>query len=89
MQNIFEKIGLVAAVVMPFFNIPLIVKIIQRRSSADISLAWVTGVWVCVVLLAPAGFMSKDVVWRTYNIINFILFTAVFATVIKFRKGKI
>ncbi len=89
MHDIIEKIGLVTAIILPFWNIPLIIKIIRRRSSSDISLAWVVGVWVCVVLMAPSGFQSKDMVWRTYNIINFILFTAVFMTVLKYRKGKI
>ena len=88
MQNIFEKIGLVAAIILPLWNIPLIIKIIKRRSSGDISLAWVIGIWVCIVLMAPSGFQSKDVVWRAFNIMNFILFTAVFVTVLKYRKGK-
>ncbi len=78
MQNIFEHLGLIAAIILPFWNIPLILKIIKRKSSRDISLAWAVGVWVCVVLMAPSGFKSQDIVWRTYNIFNVILFTAVF-----------
>lgn len=88
MQSLFEKIGFVTAIILPFFNIPLIIKMIRRKSSADISLAWCVGVWVCTMLMAPSGFQSKDTVWRTYCIINSILFTAVFVTVIKYRKGK-
>ena len=88
MHDIIEKIGLFTAVILPFWNIPLILKIIKRRSSSDISLAWAVGVWVCVLLMAPSGFQSKDVVWRTYNIINFILFTLVFIVVLQYHKGK-
>jgi len=84
-----EKVGLVAAVLLPFFNIPLIVRIIQRRCSADISMSWAMGVWVCTLLMAPSGFVSKDMVWRCYNIINLILFTGVVITVWRYRKSHV
>jgi len=83
-----EKIALVAAIILPFWNIPLIVRIIKRKSSRDISIYWVVGVWVCFVLMAPAGFVSEDLVWRTFNIVNFILFSIVFVIVLVYRKGK-
>jgi hypothetical protein len=86
-MTIVEQTGLVASVVMPLWNIPLIVRIVQRKSSVDISMAWVMGVWVCAILMAPSGFMSKDVVWRTFNIVNLILFSGVVITVLRYRKG--
>ncbi len=88
MKTLFEQIGFVTAIILPFFNIPLIIKMVKRKSSADISLAWTIGVWVCTMLMAPSGFQSKDMVWRTYCVINSILFSAVFVTVLKYRKGK-
>lgn len=88
MTEIIQQIGFVTAIILPLWNIPLIMKIIERKSSADISLAWVSGVWVCVVLMAPSGFQSQDMVWRAFNVMNLILFTAVFVTVLKYRKGK-
>ena len=87
MNNMIEHIGLVAAVMLPFFNIPLIMKIIQRKSSKDISMVWALGVWVCIVLMSPSGFTSKDIVWRTFNYVNFIFFTTVVIVTIKYRKG--
>jgi len=81
-----EHIGQVAAIVMPFFNIPLIVRIIHRRSSADISMSWVMGVWVCALLMAPSGFVSRDIVFRSFNIVNLVLFTGVVIAVWKYRK---
>ena len=86
-MKIIQTIGLIAGVVMPLFNIPLIVRIIQRKSSADISLSWVMGVWVCALLMAPSGIMSKDIVWRCFNIVNLILFTGVVLAVLRYRKG--
>ena len=88
MEKLIQNIGLVSAIILPFWNIPLIVKMMRRRSSRDISLAWAVGVWVCTMLLFPSAMMSKDMIWRTFNIINAILFTVVFVMVIRFRKGK-
>ena len=85
-MNVIQHIGLVASIVMPLFNIPLIVKIIKRRSSADISMSWVMGVWVCALLMAPSGFTSSDIVWRCFNMVNLVLFTGVVIAVWRYRK---
>lgn len=82
-----EKIALIAAIILPLWNIPLIARIIKRKSSKDISLYWVLGVWVCFLLMAPSGFSSSDAVWRTFNIMNLILFTAVVIVVLAYRKS--
>ena len=87
-MSIAESIGLVAAVIMPLFNIPLIVRIIRRRSSMDISMSWAMGVWICALLMAPSGFVSKDMVWRWFNIINLVLFTGVVIAVWRYHKHK-
>ena len=86
METIIQKIGLVAAITLPLFNIPLILKIVKRRSSEDISLVWALGVWICILLMAPSGFTSKDPVWRTFNYINIVLFTCVVITTLRYRK---
>ena len=86
--DITQTVGIAAAVIMPLFNIPLIIKMVKRKSSADISLSWVMGVWVCALLMAPSGVCSKDIVWRCFNIVNLILFTGVVVAVLKYRSGK-
>lgn len=83
-----EKIALVAAIILPLWNIPLIVRIAKRKSSRDISIYWVVGVWTCFALMVPDGFVSEDLVWRTFNIVNFILFTVVLITVLVYRKER-
>lgn len=88
MTNVIQNIGLAAAVVLPLWNIPLIVRIIKRKSSGDISIFWALGVWVCFVLMAPSGFTSKDLVWKVFNMVNLILFSGVVITVLIFRKKK-
>ena len=85
-MNILVNIGLAASVVLPLFNIPLIIRIIRRRSSADISMSWAMGVWVCSLLMAPSGLTSVDVVWRCYNIVNLTFFTEVVIAVWRYRK---
>ena len=83
-----QTIALIASIALPLWNIPLILHIIKRRSSRDVSLSWAVGVWVCIVLMAPAGFMSHDMVWRTYNVINLIFFSGVMITVLIYRNGR-
>jgi len=84
-MNIVENISLVASVVMPLFNIPLIVKIVRRRSSEDISMSWVMGVWICALLMAPSGLTSQDLVFRCFNIVNLVTFTGVVIAVWRYR----
>ena len=81
-----EYLALIASVALPLWNIPLIVKIVKQRSSREISLWWACGVWGCIVLMAPQGFTSDDVVWRTFNMVNAALFTGVFVSVLLYRK---
>jgi len=80
-----ETIGLIAAIMVPLWNIPLIMRIIKRRSSKDISLYWALGVWICFICMAPAGVKSSDLVWRVFNIANLTLFTCVVAVVLWYR----
>ena len=82
-----EKIAFIAAIVLPLWNIPLIIRIIKRKSSKDISIYWVLGVWICFLLMAPEAFRSSDPVWRVFNIMNLILFTAVVIVVLIYRKS--
>jgi hypothetical protein len=42
-----KTIALIAAIALPLFNIPLIVRIIKRKSSEDMSISWALGVWIC------------------------------------------
>jgi uncharacterized protein with PQ loop repeat len=83
-----EKIGLVAAVTVPVFNIPLIARIVKRKSSEDISLTWVVGVWICFVLMLPSGLMTDDVVWKAFNTANIIFFTVVMVVSVKYHKPR-
>jgi uncharacterized protein with PQ loop repeat len=89
MDNSFvQKIGLCAAVILPLWNIPLIVRMAHRKSSKDVSLWWALGVWVCLVFMMPSGLVSQDIVWKVFNIVNFILFSAVVVTTLIYHKGK-
>jgi len=83
-----KTIAFIAAIVLPLFNIPLIVRVIKRRSSRDLSIHWALGVWICFLLMAPESLRSPDIVWRAFSIMNIILFTCVLIAVLAYRKGK-
>lgn len=80
-----ERLGLIAAVVLPLWNIPLIVRITRRRSSRDVSLWWALGVYGCLLLMLPAGLTSGDAVFRTFTLVNIVLFTLVVIQVLRYR----
>lgn len=85
MESSFQTLGVVSGVLMPFFNIPLILRIARRRSSEDISVAWVVGVWLCIVGMVPASLQSPDVVLYAFGIVNVVFFTGVLIAVLYFH----
>ncbi len=84
-MKLIQQIGMVAAVTMPLFNIPLILLIQRRKSSQDISLLWAVGVFVCILVMLPSALLSPDNVFRAYSIVNTVFFGAVLVQVIRFR----
>lgn len=83
-----HKVALIAAIILPLWNIPLIVRIIRRKSSRDISIYWALGVWSCLALMAPSAFVSVDLVWRVFSIINLTLFSFVVVSILVYRKPR-
>ena len=80
-----EVVGLIAAIVLPFWNIPLILRIQRRRSSNDISMLWAVGVFVCLLLMLPSGLISADRVYRVFTMTNIVMFGAVVVQIIRYR----
>ena len=80
-----ETVGLIAAIVLPFWNIPLIVRIGRRKSSKDVSLWWTFGIWTCFLLMLPAALLSSDIVFKVFAIVNIVLVTAVVIQVVRYR----
>lgn len=83
-----ETIGFWAAVILPLWDIPLIVRVVQRKSSQDISLIWAAGIWVTAVLMAPSAFISGNKLAIGFNTMNVIMLTGVMIVTVKYRKGK-
>ncbi|MBN1405240.1 MAG: hypothetical protein JW946_01835 [Candidatus Omnitrophica bacterium] len=81
-------IALIASIVLPLWNMPLIVRIIKRKSSEDISVLWAVGVWICLALILPAGLTSTDFVFKTYTLTNSTIFTAVMIVVLIYRHNR-
>ena len=81
-----ETLGLIGAVMLPFWNIPLIIRIAKRKSSRDLSLWWTFGILACLLMMLPAGLASSDVVFKVFTVINLVLFSAVVIQVLRYRK---
>ena len=80
-----KLIGLVAALVLPLWNIPLLMKIAHRKSSKDFSLLWTFGVWIRLLLMLPSALLSQDFVFKAFNIANLTIFTVVVMGVLRYR----
>ncbi|PIQ83466.1 MAG: hypothetical protein COV75_07465 [Candidatus Omnitrophica bacterium CG11_big_fil_rev_8_21_14_0_20_63_9] len=85
MARVIDVLGLLAAVAMPLWNIPLILRLERRRSSKDISLTWALGVFGCILLMLPSGLLSPDPVFRVFSAVNSVLFAGVVVQVWRFR----
>lgn len=80
-----EKIGFISGVALPLFNIPLILRLLRRKSSADFSLSWALGVWVCILLMTPQAIRSTDLTFKAYGVLNLLFFTLVTFFILKYR----
>ena len=78
-------LGMVAAIAMPLWNIPLILKIRRRRSSKDVSLLWTWGVFVCLLLMLPSALASSDPIFKVFSLVNIVCFAGVVVSVIRHR----
>lgn len=83
-----EFLGMIAAVILSFFNIPLILRIRRRKSSNDISLIWLFGIFSCVLMLLPAAIVSEDLTFKIFGITNAFFFSGVVFYVLRYREKK-
>lgn len=83
-----EIVGVVAGVTLPLFNIPLVLRILKRKSAEDFSISWAVGVWICILLMTPQALRSQDLAFKAYGIVNIIFFSAVVFLVLKYRGRK-
>lgn len=84
-MKILNYIGMFASFAMPLFNIPLIMRIIKRKSADDISLVWLFGVWGCILLMTPAAFVSQDLAFKLFGWTNLIFFTVAVIVTVKYH----
>ncbi len=84
-MNWLDAMATVAGGALPLFDISLIMYIIKRKSSKDISVLWAVGLWATSVAMAPAGLLSPDIASKAFNIVNVVMLTIVVIVVIKYR----
>ncbi len=84
--ELVRLVGMVSAVALPFWNIPLIWRIQQRKSADDLSPAWALGVWVCLIGMLPSGLASPDGVFKVFAVMKLALFSGMAIQVLRFRR---
>lgn len=85
-MGFWENAGAIAGGILPLFDLFLIVHVIKRKSSKDISLMWAIGLWATSVGMAPAGILSPSIASKAFNIVNVLMLTIVVIVVYKYRK---
>ena len=86
--EIIKIVGVVASVVLPLFNIPLILKIRKRGSSKDYSLTWTFGIFGCLLLMMPSVLLTPDIVFKVFGVINLVTFSTVVFYILKYHHRK-
>jgi len=71
-----DIVGTIASFAMPFFNIPMILRLLKRKRSDDFSLVWTGGVTGCIFLMTPKALTSVDLAFKLFGYSNIILFTS-------------
>jgi len=87
-MELLAKISLVAGIALPFWNIPLIIRLIKRKSSNDISIWWAWGVFICLSAMLPHGLITEEVVLRWFTISNFLLFALTLLIILIYHKPR-
>ena len=85
MSDFIHALGMLSAVGMPLFDIPLIWRVMKRKSSEDISLVWTFGIWICILGMLPSSWVSPDPILKAFAVVNTVLFTAVVVAVVKYH----
>lgn len=83
-----DQVGMLASIALPLFNIPLMKRLYERKSSADLSMTWVLGVFICLVLMVPAGLSSSDIVFKVFSVLNVLCFGGVTYLAVYYRLKK-
>ncbi len=83
-----DHLGLWSSIILPFFNIPLMIRLYQRKSSQDLSMTWVLGVFFCLAGMLPDGLESHDFTYKIFAVFNLAFFAGVTFLVLYYRIRK-
>lgn len=83
-----DHLGLWSSIALPFFNIPLMVRLYKRKSSEDLSLIWVVGVFLCLLGILPDALESQDFTYKVFGITNVSFYSGVTFLALYYRVRK-
>ena len=86
--SFIDQVGMLASIALPLFNIPLMLRLMQRKSSEDLSMTWVLGIFFCLLFMLPSGLKSSDSVFKLFSILNLLMFSGVAYLAIYYRIKK-
>ena len=85
-NDLIEKMGMFAGTALPLFNIPLIIRLLKRKSSDDFSIFWALGIWSCSVVILPQALRTDDMAFKLFGIVNVVFFSMVTFLILKYRR---
>ena len=87
-MQMMHIIALGAAILLPLLNIPVIVSIVQNRSSKGFNLVWLLAAWVGFGLMAPSAFVSTERAWQVLSTLNFVLYSVLLVFAVIYRNER-
>ena len=82
--NFVKIVGFIGAM-MPLWNIPFVINILKMKSSHEVSLVWMFGVWISILCLLPQSLKSLELNFKIFGILNITLFSLVLIVVLYYR----
>ena len=84
-QHLQQAVQLELATLPPYITAFASIKRGTNRVSADISMAWAFGVFICMMGMLPSGLTSGDTIFKVFTVGNCLLFGAVVVQILRYR----
>lgn len=83
----FKELGYICSMIVPVFHIPLIMKLVRKKSSQEWSLLSVIGFWIATLGIQPWALMTDDRALTILNTLSLMFISVELVLVIKYRRN--